>query len=99
MKKSKYSSDLNWPRSLGEIKTDDQNMVIILGRYHFLSDAPLESLTFAMIRPAMLVAANRADVVIIMDGNEFFILKHRFMPNTGEKYHKSSLVNIMFART
>ena len=83
-----------------EIKEDNQNMVIILGRYHFLNktDIPLEKITFDDIRPVCLVAAHRADVVIIMDGKQFVILKHRYMNVKGKKYHKSSLTNIMFAR-
>jgi hypothetical protein len=82
------------------IKSDNQNLILILGRYHTTQDddTPLEEISFIDIRPVLMIAAHRAEVIIIMDGNEFVVLKHRHMNIAGQVYHKSSLTNIISAR-
>ena len=92
--------DHPWPKFKSDIKVNDQNMIIILSRYQTSTDydVPLESITFIDIRPVYMISAHRADVIIIKDGSEFVVLKHRHMNITGKKYHQSDLTNIMFAR-
>ena len=82
------------------IKRDNQNLVIILGRYHLTRDhdTPLEDLSFVDMQPVSMIGAHRAEVIIVIDGNRFVVLKHRYMNVKGKVYHKSSLTNIMFAR-
>jgi hypothetical protein len=90
----------DWPKTRSDIKVNDQNMIIVLSRYQTSTnyDVPLEDIKFSDIRPVYMISAHRADVIIIKDGSEFVILKHRHMNIVGAKYHQSDLTNIMFAR-
>jgi hypothetical protein len=77
-------------------------MVVILSRWQVSEidyDTPLEKIRFGSISITYQSTARNADVVIIKDGNQFAVLKHKHMTRVmGQKYHKSSLTNIAFAR-
>jgi hypothetical protein len=84
------------------IRSQNENMVVILSRFQISPtdyETPLEEIKFDSIALTFKATALNADVVIIKDGNQFAILKHRHMTRVlGQKYHKSSLTNIAFAR-
>jgi hypothetical protein len=85
------------------MRTDNQNMVLILSRFQLNQCARdgqrLDKISWTDAQPHLTVAIQCADVVIIKDGTKFAVLKHRHMLGvTGQEYHISTLNNIMFAR-
>ena len=85
------------------VDSNMENMVLILSRFQTVfqckkSKKDLKDITLDDIWPALNIAAANADVVIMMDGDRFSVLKHKHMTDISELYHKSSLTNIAFAR-
>jgi hypothetical protein len=88
------------------IRTNNENLVLILSRYQLTmgnEDKPLEDIGIKDIWPVLNIAAANADVVIIKEGKQFKVLKHKHMNGLINKslkstYHESSLKNICFAR-
>lgn len=82
---------------------DNQNMVIILGRFQtrmISRERPLDKVQLTDIMPVYSVAVANADVVIIKDGKKFAVLKHRHMTGVlRSEYHASTLNNIISARS
>jgi len=85
------------------IDSNLENMVLILSRYQTISackdsGTKLKDIILDDIWPALKIAAANADVVIMMEGNTFSVLKHKHMTDISNTYHKSTLTNIAFAR-
>jgi hypothetical protein len=94
--------DWTAPGTAHIIRSQNQNMVIVLSRFQINEkdyETPLEKIKFDSIALTYKSTSLNADVVIIKDGNQFAVLKHRHMTRVmGQTYHKSSLTNIAFAR-
>jgi hypothetical protein len=89
------------------IQTDMENMVLIIGRKQTdfktkSENTPLGKITLDDIWPTLKIAAANADVVIIKDGSEYAVLKHRYIDQhqllEGMTYHITTIRNIAFAR-
>ena len=83
------------------VKSNTENMVMILSRYQTIWDChykDLKDITIDNIWPTLKIAAANADVVIMKEGTQFTVLKHKHMTDLSSNYHINLLTNIVFAR-
>lgn len=85
------------------VYSDTENMVMVLSRRHTTLEIkedgrPISEIGINDIWPVLKIAMANADVVILKEGSEFVVLRHRYMNNIGHVYNINSLTNIAFAR-